>query len=185
MIRKILIGLGVLVAIAVIYPEALTVILGLGSVLLFLGIFASPFILGETASKRSDKALRENRIKKNKDVRARQNIEALDAFGSSPETRAAAIDALFDRRDGSITCQIDYLNAAVGTFTAELSRPVAGMKPRDREVLRAVYHLHNLGHTSDYDFYFQRLGIIWGDGAATAPTRIIHEPSRQGFADPV
>jgi hypothetical protein len=59
------------------------------------------------------------------------------------------------------------------------------MKPRDREVLRAVYHLHNLGHTSDYDFYFQRLGIIWGDGAATAPTRIIHEPSRQGFADPV
>ena len=169
MLRKILIGLGVLVAIAIIYPDALTIILGLGGVLLFLGILASPFILAEAVSNRSDKALRDKRSDKNASVRSRFNIGALDTFGQTPEARTANIDALFDRRDGSITCSIDYLNAAVGTFTAELSRPVAGMKPRDREVLRAVYHLHNLGLSSDYDFYFQRLGIIWGDGAATAP----------------
>lgn len=170
MLRKILIGLGVLVAIAIIWPDALRVVIGLGGVLFFLAILASPFILTRSISDRADTALRENRAKKNRETRARFNIEALDTFGKTPEARAANIDGLFDRRDGSITCKIDYLNAAVGTFTAELSRPVAGMKPRDREVLRSAYHLHNLGLSSDHDFYFQRLGIVWGDGAATAST---------------
>ncbi len=169
MLRKILIGLGVLVVIAIIWPDGIRIIVGFGGVLLFLGVLASPFLLTRSISGRADTALRENRAKKNREVRAGFNIEALDAFGQTPEARAANIDNLFDRRNGSITCAIDYLNAAVGTINAELSRPVASMKPRDREVLRSVYHLHNLGLTSDYDFYFQRLAIIWGDGAATAP----------------
>lgn len=173
MLRKILIGLGVLAVIAVIWPDSIEILLGLGGVLLAIFVIAlvisGPSILVQSLTNRSDKGLRENRIQKNKEVRARLNIEALDEFGKSPEARTAAIDSLFDRRDGSITCGIDYLNAAVGTFTAELSRPLAGMKPRDREVLRSLYHLHNLGLSSDHDFYFQRLGIVWGDGAATAP----------------
>lgn len=172
MLRKILIGLGVLAVIALIWPDSIEILLGLGGVLLAIFVIAlvisGPSILVQSLSNRSDNALRDNRIQKNKEVRARLNIQALDEFGKSPEARTAAIDSLFDRRDGSITCEIDYLNAAVGTFTAELSRPLAGMKPRDREVLRSLYHLHNLGLSSDHDFYFQRLAIIWGDGAATA-----------------
>lgn len=173
MLRKILIGLGVLVVIALVWSDSIDILFGLGGILLAIFVIGlvitGPSLLVASLSNRSDNALRENRIQKNKEVRARLNIQALDEFGKSPEARTAAIDSLFDRRDGSITCEIDYLNAAVGTFTAELSRPLAGMKTRDREVLRSLYHLHNLGLSSDHDFYFQRLGIVWGDGAATAP----------------
>jgi len=152
------------------------IIWGIMGFAMFLGVVALVFggpalLVGLISQSRTIKSIngtREKRQAKNKDVYTEGNAAALAAFGATPEDRARNIDAAFDKRDRSIAIRIDYLNAVVGTFTATLTRPIAGMRPRDREVLRTAYHLRNLGLNSDYDFYYQRLGIIWGDGAATS-----------------
>jgi type IV secretion system protein VirD4 len=154
------------------------IILGVGGLLfgllLFIVVLSSPQLLAELLVNKSADKARERWVKstqeKNRQTRARLNIEALAEFGSTPDDRAKNIDLLFTRRDGSITCEIDHLWTGVkGSFVkAKLSRPVSAMRPRDREVLRSVYHLHNLGLTTDYGFFHQRLAIVWGDGAASA-----------------
>lgn len=128
------------------------------------------WLLSKSNTVKSITDTRERRAAKNREVYAEQNAPALAVFGATPEDRSRNIEVAFDKRDSSLALEIDYLNAVTGFFKAVLTRPIAGMRPRDREVLRTVYHLRNLGLTTDYDFYYQRLGIIWGDGAATAPT---------------
>lgn len=144
------------------------------AIMLLVTVVAGPKLFAEYLVEKSAEKARDRWIKsaqdKSSQARARLNIEELSVFGNSPEDRAKNIDQLFDKRNGSITCEIDFFGRAVkgGYVKAKLTRPVSAMRPRDREVLRSVYHLHNLGLSNDYDFYFQRLGIIWGDGAATA-----------------
>lgn len=157
--------------------EVLLGILGLGLALVLLfGLFIGPTLFINYLSDRSANKAIERRKKataeKNENARRVSNESALLSFGQTAEDRARAIDGLFDRRDGSVSCDVDYKSAAGlgGYVRAILSRPVAGMRPREREVLRCVYQLRNLGQTSEYEFYVQRLGIVWGDGAASAST---------------
>lgn len=125
-------------------------------------------MLTNSRTLKSINGTREKRAAKNREVYAAKNAAALEAFGATPEDRARNIDAAFEKRDRSIAVEIDHLHDIEGKFTATLTRPIAGMRPRDREVLRTVYHLRNLGLNNNYEFYFQRVGIIWGDGAATS-----------------
>lgn len=157
--------------------EVLLGILGLGLALVLLfSLFIGPTLFINYLSDRSANKAIERRKKataeKNKNARRVSNESALSFFGQTAEDRARAIDGLFDRRDGSVSCDVDYKSAGGlgGYVRAILSRPVAGMRPREREVLRCVYQLRNLGLTSEYEFYVQRLGIVWGDGAASAST---------------
>lgn len=185
--RKILKALGILAAIFVavflagsaglIPQEVAAAIIGIP---ILFGPFILLFLLISHLSSDKRRSIihgmdknRAQRRQRNSEVLPLLNTQALAAFGSSPEIRVKSIDELFDRRTGSIECKVDYIypNAAdeEGFFKAELSRPISGIKPRDREILRSVYHLHNLGISSAHEFYFQRLGIIWGDGAASTP----------------
>lgn len=152
----------------------MTLLSWLSLISLFAMILGVPalfiWLLTKSNTVKSINGTRERRAAKNREVYAEQNAAALAVFGATPEDRSRNIEAAFDKRDSSLALEIDYLNAVTGFFKAVLTRPIAGMRPRDREVLRTVYHLRNLGLTTDYDFYYQRLGIIWGDGAATAPT---------------
>jgi type IV secretion system protein VirD4 len=96
--------------------------------------------------------------------------EALLALGPTEAERAKRIDDLFDRRTESLTIEItdpnpgNYSNMVIitGTFV----RALAAMSPRERESLRAAYHLFNMNEFDPRNFCFVRLALIYGDGKA-------------------
>lgn len=95
------------------------------------------------------------------------NEAALLAFGATAEERQTNIDAAFDHRDRSIEFLLDwehYGQRLKGTIMRSLST----MSPRERETLRAVYHLYNLGmNASEGNTHIARFGIVFGDGKGT------------------
>ncbi len=92
------------------------------------------------------------------------NEMAMNKLGSTTEEKELNIDSMFDKRDSTLSVYMHDLKKV----PAEYLRPIAGMSPKEREALRANYHLYNFGMVSDWDFYFDRMGIICGDGKALA-----------------
>ena len=87
---------------------------------------------------------------------------AMEKLGSTREEREVTIDSMFDKRDRTLTVYIRDLKID----PCEYLRPISGMSPKEREALRTAYHLYNSGMLSDWSFYFDRMGIICGDGKA-------------------
>lgn len=101
---------------------------------------------------------------------AKNNHAALLQFGATVEERAQAIDTAFDKRDTSVKFQVDGQDTGWkrGQLECEIGRSIGTMSPREREALRAVFQLCNAGlHSGEVNVYYQRLGIIYGDGKAT------------------
>jgi type IV secretion system protein VirD4 len=90
------------------------------------------------------------------------NEMAMEKLGSAREEREVTIDSMFDKRDRTLTVYIHDLRMS----PSEYLRPISGMSPKEREALRTAYHLYNAGMLSDWSFYFDRMGIICGDGKA-------------------
>lgn len=95
------------------------------------------------------------------------NEAALLAFGATAEERQRNIDAAFDKRDKTIEFLLDW--AHMGQRVAcTIIRSLSTMSPRERETLRSVYHLYNLGmHASEGNTHIARFGIVFGDGKGT------------------
>ena len=87
---------------------------------------------------------------------------SMEKLGSGREEREVTINSMFDKRDRTLTVRIQELKI----HPCEYLRPISGMSPKEREALRAAYHLYNSGMISDWSFYFDRMGIICGDGKA-------------------
>ena len=90
------------------------------------------------------------------------NAMAMEKLGSTREEREVTIDSMFDKRDRTLSVYIRDLKID----PCEYLRPISGMSPKEREALRTAYHLYNSGMLSDWSFYFDRMGIICGDGKA-------------------
>jgi len=91
------------------------------------------------------------------------NQNALAKFGATKEERSANIDRAFDERRQTLDFDLDEVD-----IKCSLSRSIAVMSPREREALRAAYHLYNLGRLgTESNFFLIRFGIIYGDGKAT------------------
>jgi type IV secretion system protein VirD4 len=104
------------------------------------------------------------------EVETRRSGESeMQRLGTNPEQRAARIEDLFNKKT-------ETLSMALGakaqfhstTLGGTVSRSLAAMQGRERETLRAAYHLFNLGALSPQDFYHLRLALLFGDGKAQA-----------------
>jgi type IV secretion system protein VirD4 len=106
------------------------------------------------------------------------NRLALEKFGATAEERTKGIDKFFDEKTGTISETIlkQYGNGyRVGKAT--ITRPLAAMSGREREALRAAYHLANIGEmggsneakkgaSNTNNFYLSRVPLIFGEGKA-------------------
>src|SRR5262249_19124983 len=61
-----------------------------------------------------------------------------------------------------------------------IARPLAAMQGRERETLRAAYHLYNIGAIGSYSFYVSRAALIYGDGKAQIPNGMSWDGIWQG-----
>jgi type IV secretion system protein VirD4 len=111
------------------------------------------------------------------------NRLALEQFGSTVDERTQAIDKFFDEKKGSLSEKLkdrdDKYNIDVS-----FSRSLAAMTAREREALRAAFHLANIGEFggqtektkaiyNNHNFFLSRVPLVFGDGKAS----ILGEPS--------
>ena len=96
----------------------------------------------------------------------RNSRAELARLGNSVDARTARIEDMFNRK--TETLSFDLKGKALGGFaiSGEIIRSLAAMPQRDREMLRAVYHLFNAGKIDANNFYHGRLALIYGDGKA-------------------
>ena len=96
--------------------------------------------------------------------------EALLALGSTEGDRAKRIEEIFNRRSESLTFEMRDIDPGLNTGTAIITgtfvRALAAMPPRERESLRAAYHLFNMNELDPTSFCRLRLALIFGDGNA-------------------
>jgi type IV secretion system protein VirD4 len=107
----------------------------------------------------------------NKLIPGRQAREKSDAemtrFGGTKEARAARIEDLFNRRSDSLTIELSEWDTAGNVvLQGSISRALGTMAPRERETLRAAYHLYNLEQMDAMSFHIARLALVFGDGKA-------------------
>lgn len=88
------------------------------------------------------------------------NQATMAELGTTQGERAVRIDALFDTKDAI------YLKIDEPLLNCEISRQLATMPPKEREALRAAYHLYNLGIMDNNNFFIMRLSLIYGDDKA-------------------
>jgi type IV secretion system protein VirD4 len=88
-------------------------------------------------------------------------------LGAKPEARSQRIEELFNRRTESLQMELDERNQFGQTgLKGTLVRSIAAMSPRERETLRAAYHLYNIGELVPLNFHTVRLVLLFGDGKA-------------------
>jgi type IV secretion system protein VirD4 len=90
------------------------------------------------------------------------NAAAIGKFGQDKEGRAAKIDEIFDAKLATIEFKLDELKDY--WIKADIGRALSAMPPKEREALRAGYHLYNFGMLKEYDFYYLRLAVVFADG---------------------
>lgn len=83
--------------------------------------------------------------------------DSMAALGATETARSASIEDLFNRKAESISFE---------TMDVQFTRSIAAMPAREREVLRAAYHLFNAGQLEDEAFYRARLALVFGEGKA-------------------
>jgi type IV secretion system protein VirD4 len=90
------------------------------------------------------------------------NAAAIGKFGQDQEGRAAKIDEIFDAKLATIEFKLDELKDY--WIKADIGRALSAMPPKEREALRAGYHLYNFGMLKEHDFYYLRLAVVFADG---------------------
>jgi len=96
--------------------------------------------------------------------------EALLALGTTEAARAKRIEEIFNQRSESLSFESkdldpNYNNPGI-VITGTFVRALAAMAPRERESLRAAYHLFNMNEFDPKGFCHVRLALIFGDGKA-------------------
>lgn len=93
---------------------------------------------------------------------------ALKRFGGTVQGRATAIDAAFDRKTADMTAFFYFkyrLNEPMLIDPrATINRSLTTMPVREREALRAAYHLFNIGQIKPELFYQLNVALVYGDG---------------------
>jgi len=96
--------------------------------------------------------------------------DALLALGATESDRAKRIDDIFNHRSESLTFEMKDPNpgptSGIVIITGTFVRALAAMAPRERESLRAAYHLFNMNEFDAKSFCHVRLALIYGDGKA-------------------
>jgi type IV secretion system protein VirD4 len=90
----------------------------------------------------------------------------MEKIGATVDERTKKIDHLFTHRSESLSFDLNANSAAAGAVKASITRSIAAMPAREREMLRALYHLHNSGFCDAENFHWARLALIYGDGKA-------------------
>ncbi|HEY4264643.1 MAG TPA: type IV secretory system conjugative DNA transfer family protein [Micropepsaceae bacterium] len=100
----------------------------------------------------------------------RNSREALAALGATKGERSQRIEDIFNRKSESLTFEMQDMNprqeTGVVVITGTLVRAIAAMAPRERESLRAAYHLFNINEFDPKGFCHVRLALVFGDGKA-------------------
>lgn len=89
---------------------------------------------------------------------------AMAQFGATPQERQQRIDADFDKKTRSVSANIEHNMGSGYRMSCTLGRSLAAMSGRDREALRALLHLYNLGHINDHGFYYRYIALLFGEG---------------------
>ena len=101
---------------------------------------------------------------------AQSSREALAELGSTEADRTKRIEDIFNRKNESISLTVKDLDPSLlegdVVITGTFVRALAAMTPRERESLRAAYHLFNINEFDAKDFCAVRLALIFGDGKA-------------------
>jgi len=96
--------------------------------------------------------------------------DALLALGSTETDRGKRIEDLFNHRSESLSFEMRDIspgqNPGTLIITGTFVRALAAMAPRERESLRAAYHLLNINEFDPRAFSHVRLALIFGDGKA-------------------
>ena len=88
-------------------------------------------------------------------------------LGATKEARRARIEEVFTRKTETLSMTLsNHAENNNSSVTGTIARPLAAMQARERETLRAAYHLYNLGEMTANDFYLARLALTFGDGKA-------------------
>ncbi len=119
-----------------------------------LGLFVAAIVFGiwwmRGASARTERKRKIN------------NQNALIRFGATQADRSKNIESAFDKRAGDAGFDLSESGIECHFF-----RAISAMSPRDREVLRAAYHLYNLELMySETNFFLIRFGLVYADGKA-------------------
>jgi hypothetical protein len=120
---------------------------------------------------------------------------AWQRLGADPQAREEAIHRLFDARSGTVefetqwdfeySCEHDSgaTEQAYSSMSIRLARPLAEMANREREVLRAVYLLHNADLIDADTWRALTFPGIYGGGAASIISCEYREPVKLPFSD--
>ena len=104
------------------------------------------------------------------EVESRHSGESeMQRLGKTEEQRAARIEELFNKKTETLSMELrDKAEFHNVKLSGTVSRSLAAMQGRERETLRAAYHLFNLGALAPQDFHLLRLALLFGDGKAQA-----------------
>jgi type IV secretion system protein VirD4 len=94
------------------------------------------------------------------------NDEEMARLGATKDARAARIEDLFNRKTETMSMKLSDKAEFNGKVWGTIARPLAAMQGRERETLRAAYHLYNLEEMAPSDFYRARAALVFGDGKA-------------------
>lgn len=106
-----------------------------------------------------------------RDFPEQSSREALAALGATEAERSKRIEDIFNRKSESLTFEMqdvdpDKRNNGEVVIAGTIVRAIAAMTPRERESLRAAYHLFNINEFDARGFCHVRLALIFGDGKA-------------------
>lgn len=116
-------------------------------------------------------------VRRNEQARV-PDYRAWDELGKSKDERAAAIDRMFDARTaivgyGTLWTQKykrkNHEEKIVGETrlsTFRIQRGLAAFETREREFLRAAYHLYNAGNIGEQDWRYYSFAFVNGNGKA-------------------
>src|SRR5262249_1499203 len=109
------------------------------------------------------------------------NDKDMAALGATKEARYAKIEDMFNRKTETLSMELaEKAKINNAKLWGVIARPLAAMQGRERETLRAAYHLYNIGAIGSYSFYVSRAALIYGDGKAQIPNGMSWDGLWQG-----
>jgi type IV secretion system protein VirD4 len=119
----------------------------------------------------------------------------LASLGETPEDRTAAVNAMFDRKDKTLSITRWYEQDLLGNVPTKgpltglhvgcrISRNLAAIETREREFLRTVELLdvNSNGESAEWCSRM-KFGLLWGNGKATIEEYHYSVPENQGVKD--
>jgi type IV secretion system protein VirD4 len=150
-----------------VFTDVATIVRNLFWYLLFAGLFIWWRLRVRKQRRAQEQTLAEQKLLPERELN-RQTVGELGRLGATVEERSARIEDLFNRKTESISLDANEYEKE-GRWVllkGKLVRSIAAMPPRERETLRAAYHLFNIGELKPLDFHLARLALLFGDGKA-------------------